>query len=217
MNFQLPTESKILSVLRAWYIVGIIGFALPFSHNLFRILTPVSLLLLITVFLLYHTNRDRRLWLVLIAIFLAGFGIEVLGVMTGKIFGVYSYGRTLGIKLAGVPLIIGVNWVIMVYGALALASLSGLGRFWLSILGALIMTASDFFIEKFAILSDMWSWQSTDPPFQNYISWFLISFVFCLLAYPSVAGEKRKVAIHGYIYQLAFFIITIVIYKLFWA
>lgn len=213
---KLPGESKILSVLRAWYMVGIVGFSLPFSYNIFRVLTPFSLLLLVAVFFLYHEGRNRRLWLVMIFIFLAGFGIEVAGVITGKIFGVYEYGPTLGLKIAGVPVIIGINWVIMVYGGLALATRTGLGRFWGSLLAASIMTASDFFIEKFAILSDMWSWQGGDPPLQNYVSWLLISFLFCLLAYPGIAGKKRKVAIHGYLYQFAFFIIILVIHTLFW-
>ncbi len=212
----LPGESKILSVLRAWYMVGIVGFTLPFTHNLFRFLTPFSLLLLATIFILYHTKRDSKFWLLMIFIFLAGFGVELAGVYTGKIFGMYEYGRTLGPKVGGVPVIIGVNWVIMVYGGLALASLTGLGRILVSLLAALIMTASDFFIEIFAVMSDMWSWQNAEPPLQNYISWFVISFLFCLLAYPSLAGEKRKVAIHGYLYQLAFFAIIIALHKLFW-
>lgn len=211
-----PTESKILSILRAWYLVGIVGFSIPFSHNVFRFLTPFSLLLLLVLFFLYHENRDRRFWISMLSIFLLGFGVELAGVITGKIFGVYEYGKTLGLSISGVPLIIGVNWIIMVYGGIALASLVRPGRIVGSLLAALIMTTSDFFIEKFAILSDMWSWQSTDPPLQNYISWFIFSFLFSLLAYPSIAGKKRKVAAHGYLYQLGFFIIIIAIHSLFW-
>lgn len=213
---KLPGEKKILSILRAWYMVGILGFSLPFSHNLFRILTPLSLLLLVSIFFLYHKKPDRRLWLVMIAIALLGFGVEVAGVITGKIFGVYEYGGTLGVKVAGVPIIIGINWVIMVYGGLALATMISPGRIAGSLLAAAIMTASDFIIEKFAILSDMWSWQGNDPPLQNYVSWFIISFLFCLLAYPSLVAYRRKVAIHGYLYQLTFFVLILVINRLFW-
>ena len=216
MSLSLPTESKILSILRAWYLVGIIGFSLPFSHELFRFLTPFSLLLLAGVFVLYHDPRDKRFWGVLVFIFLAGFGVELAGVLTGKIFGVYVYGRTLGLKVMGVPVIIGINWVIMVYGSLALVSVFKLGRISGSLLAAMIMTASDFFIEKFAILSDMWSWENSEPPLQNYISWLLISFLFCMLAYPSIAGKTRKVAIHGYLYQFVLFLMILLIHRLFW-
>jgi len=216
MSVRLPTESKALTVLRVWYLVGIVGFSLPFSFEIFQLLTPFSLLLLVTLFFLYHEDRDPRLWGIMLFIAFAGFGIEVAGVMTGKIFGVYTYGETLGIKVADVPLMIGINWVIMVYGGIAIASQARLGRVPGSLLAAAIMTSSDFFIEKFAILSDMWSWQNTDPPLQNYISWLIISFIFCLLAYPSIAGKRRKVAIGGYLYQMIFFILIILIHKLFW-
>jgi putative membrane protein len=216
MKIQLPTEAKTLSALRSWYVVGVLGFSLPFSFRVFQFLTPLSLLLLLSVFFLYHESRDRKFWAVMLFIFLAGFGIEVAGVMTGKIFGEYEYGNTLGIKILDTPLIIGVNWVIMVYGALALSTLIPLGRLAGSFLAALIMTASDFFIEKFAILSGMWSWQDMDPPLQNYLSWLIISFVFCLLAYPVISGKTRKIAIHGYLYQLTFFILIVLIHRLFW-
>lgn len=215
-KFQLPTEAKALFTLRTWYMVGILGFALPFTFQVFRFLTPLSLLLLLLLFFLYHDKRDRKFWMVMIIIFLAGYGIEVAGVKTGRIFGVYEYGKVLGIKLLGVPLIIGVNWVIMVYGAVAISSLTKWGRLFGSFLAALIMTASDFFIEKFAILSGMWSWHSSDPPMQNYLAWLIFSFAFCLLAYPSIAGKTRKVGIHGYLYQLLFFILIITIHQLFW-
>jgi putative membrane protein len=216
MKLSLPTETKILSILRAWYLVGIIGFSLPFSHELFRFLTPFSLLLLTVVIVLYHDHRDNRFWGIMAFIFLAGFGVELAGVLTGKIFGVYTYGRTLGLKVAGVPVIIGINWVIMVYGSLALATLTRTGRLLSSLLAAVIMTGSDFFIEKFAILSDMWSWENTEPPLQNYISWLVISFLFCMLAYPSIAGKTRKVAIHGYLYQFVLFLMILLIHWLFW-
>ena len=170
MRIRLPNESRILAILRLWYTVGILGFAFPFSFKVFQFLTPFSLLLLLGVFLLYHEHRDRRLWGVILFIAFAGYGIEVAGVMTGKIFGVYTYGKTLGLKVADVPLMIGINWVLMVYGGVAIASLAKLGRIAGSFLAAVIMTSSDFFIEKFAILSDMWSWQNTDPPLQNTLA-----------------------------------------------
>lgn len=216
MKLSIPSESNIINVLRLWYLVGIVGFSLPVSHELFRALTPLSLLLLASVFFVYHENRDKRLLWVMIFIFVAGYAIEVAGVKTGKIFGVYTYGKTLGFKVAEVPLIIGLNWVIMVYGSLAIVTLTGVGRVLGSLLAAVIMTSSDIFIEKFAILSDMWSWQNTDPPLQNYLSWLIISFIFCLLAYPSIAGKTRKVAIHGYLYQLALFLLILLIHRLFW-
>ena len=42
-------------------------------------------------------------------------------------------------------------------------------------LGMLLM---DIFIEPVAIGLEFWKWQSVDVPLENYISWFVLSFVF---------------------------------------
>jgi len=211
-----PTEPKILSVLRAWYIVGILGFALPFSRPVFQMLIPLSLLLLAAVFLLYHEARTTRLWVVLAFIFLAGFGVEVAGVRTGVIFGVYHYGPSLGPKLFEVPVIMGLNWVIMIYGGAAISA--ALIRHPLpgSLVSAGLITASDYFIEHFALLSEMWFWEGDGPPLRNFLAWFGLSFLFTLLLYGEVSGKRRTVAIHGYIYQFLLFVITVGIHLIFW-
>ena len=63
------------------------------------------------------------LWTLPIAVFLIafaiGFSAELIGVHSGMLFGNYSYGNNLGLKLAEVPLIIGINW-----GVLAVTSAS---------------------------------------------------------------------------------------------
>ena len=41
--------------------------------------------------------------------------VELVGTKTGMLFGDYSYGKVLGPALQGVPLIIGINWFIMMY------------------------------------------------------------------------------------------------------
>ena len=40
---------------------------------------------------------------------------EILGVNYGLIFGKYDYGDNLGLKLLGVPLLIGLNWVVLTF------------------------------------------------------------------------------------------------------
>ena len=43
--------------------------------------------------------------------FLWGLLAEIIGVQTGILFGSYAYGETLGLKIFGAPLVIGLNWV----------------------------------------------------------------------------------------------------------
>ena len=207
MKGSKPSPEKALSALRAWYLVGILGFSFSFTFSWFRYLTPLSLILLAALYWLYHPHRDRKFYGILGLIFLAGFLVEAAGVQTGKIFGVYSYGSILGPKLAATPVIIGLNWVIMVYGALAISTRLSGRRSIAALLAALFMTGSDVIIERFAILSGMWSWEAGTPPLQNYLAWFFISLVLALLGnWLGLASRKNKVAAPLFFIQLLFFI-----------
>ena len=211
MNLELPSEKKILSFLRTWYLVGIVGFAIPWSYEVFRHLIPLNILLTTLIILAYHRPLNYRFGLVTLTIFLLGYGIEVVGVKTGFVFGEYEYGTILGPKIAEVPVILGLNWVLMVYGGLAITSRTGWGIIPVSLLNALLLTASDFIIEKFAVMTGIWIWAGGHPPLRNYLGWFVFSFIFSLIYFRAVYSQPRKVALVIYIYQLVLFTLTVLI------
>jgi putative membrane protein len=216
MNFRPTSEKKIISFLRSWFLIGILGFAFPFTHDLFRHLIPVTILLMSIIIIIYHKPLNMRFWQITILVAILGFGIEVAGIKTGFLFGDYVYGSILGPKIAEVPIIMGLNWVLMVYGGMAIASRTGLQMIPVSLISALILTITDIVIEKFAILTGMWSWDGGSPPFRNYISWYVASFILSLLYYKAIRAGKRKVAVYIYIYQMVLFILTLLITKYFW-
>ena len=75
-----------------------------------------------TAFLLLWGNGKYNLKLIYaacIALFL-GYGVEVLGVASGVLFGEYNYGETLGWKLLDVPVVMGVNWLILSFSSLGI-------------------------------------------------------------------------------------------------
>lgn len=70
--------------------------------------------------------------------------VELIGVNTGLLFGTYQYGENLGIKVFGVPFLIGINWGVITFLTANIAN-----RFiknkWLVILcGSILMVALDF-------------------------------------------------------------------------
>lgn len=84
----------------------------------------------------------------------SGYLIELIGIITGLIFGEYAYGSGLGLKLFDVPLIIGLNWAILVFATAALTQ-QFLWPTWLkATLAATLMVAYDFFLEPVAINFD---------------------------------------------------------------
>jgi len=162
------------------HIVGVAGTLLPLTSELVVALTPVNLIVSTGILLACHPGAVKSVLPPLLFCVLVGFGVEVLGVHTGFPFGRYTYGPVLGWKLLEVPLVIGVNWFLLIYAFFSI------GNFFkkpaLRILfTALVMLLMDLLIEPVAIHLGYWSWTGGDIPIQNYLSWFVISLVMALV------------------------------------
>jgi len=105
---------KSTEILLWVYGVGLAGMLLPFSRELFITITPLNLLFA-ALFLFYGRWPSRRVLFTGLAVFAASFLVEAVGVNTGMIFGSYSYGSALGPKLWNTPVIIGLNWFVLIY------------------------------------------------------------------------------------------------------
>lgn len=172
---------------------------------LFLLFTPYSLILS-TFLLFYHqTIFNKQFWIFSICIFLLGFGVEVAGVHTGMIFGTYSYGETLGFKIFDVPLVMGLNWLTLVYSVGVILNRMKATLLVKSTIGAALLTFLDLFIEPIAIHYDYWAWQTVSVPIQNYVAWFVISFVFLLFFYWMNFKKENKLALLYFMVQLIFF------------
>ncbi len=98
------------------HIVGVAGTLLhPHLASWSSALTPVNLIVSTGILLACHPGALRSVLPPLLFCVLVGFGVEVLGVHTGFPFGRYTYGPVLGWKLLEVPLVIGVNWLLLIY------------------------------------------------------------------------------------------------------
>lgn len=194
-------SKKLVPILVIYYSVGIVGMVLPVTRSLFQSLTPLSLLMSIALLFIYHEPHSRKFWFLSIIIFAAGFGLEVLGVTTGLLFGAYTYGETLGLKLFHTPLMIGVNWLLLVYCSLTIVGKFIDSIYFRAVVAAALMVVYDFALEPAAIYTGMWEWEGGAVPMQNYVAWFLIGFV---LNY--VAARFRLVARENKIAQPLFFI-----------
>jgi len=188
-------------------MVGITGLKLNVTHDLFRALVPFNLLLNLALLLIYHGPLNKSFAWKALAIILAGILVEMLGVNTGHVFGEYSYGRTLGLKVLGTPLIIGVNWLMLVYAGLVIASRLTTDSYHRMIITAVLMVAYDFVLEPAAISLDMWNWGGP-VPLQNYLAWLVIAFVMAFFAEKSgLVNRDNKIASPLFFVQMLFFII----------
>lgn len=202
---EKPGLSKIFIVI--FHIVGFVGFSLPHLHDFFISVVPFHLLLMASILLINQKEFNKPFWLGLIFVYLSGYLIEVVGVSTGAVFGTYTYGNTLGVKLAEVPLLIGVNWVILVFsvGAVLKKHFKHL-RNLKSLIGAAILVFIDFLIEPVAVRFDYWSWMDSFVPLQNYVAWFFVCFVLLRVYYELEFRKSNPVALTLLISQVLFFI-----------
>jgi bisanhydrobacterioruberin hydratase len=191
-------------VVHFFGLIGILfypDFFLPFS---FLSIAICSLGLLFTF---NDFKKERAITFFSVAVL--AFAVEVSGVMTGKIFGLYSYGNNLGPKWLGVPLIIGLNWsaLLLIAQQIVTHLLNVNKRIYSALLVATLMTVFDLLLELIAPQLDYWSFtHKTYAPIQNFIAWWLVSFIFALATFQYFRNKNRPAIIYG-IVQVCFFVI----------
>ena len=210
MNRNYLSQHKydiFIFILYSFYAIGIIGHVLDKTYPHMMTLTPFVLLIFGLAVLLLTTGSDYRLILWCLLAYFFTFSIEALGVHYGMIFGQYYYGNTLGIKLLGVPLVIGFNWVIIVLGAVAIARRISNNKLYSALLAALFTVGLVIPLEIVAVNLDYWHWTQGFVPLQNYLAWFAVAFIVALSFNYLNLKVRDKIIIHYFFIQFAFFVL----------
>lgn len=195
-------------VLFILHTVGIIGI-LFFNEDLIK-LTPINLLISLIVVVAFQQKKHRLFFTYAVIVFVVGFLIEWLGIASEKIFGSYFYGNNLGIKFFDVPLIIGVNWLLLSYGSCNLMQqlLGCKTSIWFKILlASLAMVVADMLIEQVCQRLDFWYWKHNTVPIQNYVVWFIVALGFNAIYYNTSSKQVNKVAMWLFVFQVLFFVL----------
>jgi bisanhydrobacterioruberin hydratase len=200
---------------------GILAHSLaPLRGLALAITTPLLLLTNAAVlWAIFDEVRLPRLYWWCLGAWFVTLTLEMVGVATGLIFGDYHYGATLRGQVAGVPLLIGLNWVALLLGAIALIehhwwnsehpftrSNALLPAFLKAIGAALLLTGFDWVMEPVAVALDYWQW-ATWPliPWRNYGAWFFIAFVLAFLFGSLRIRLSTGMARYYFVIQLLFF------------
>jgi bisanhydrobacterioruberin hydratase len=185
------------------YVSGSIGMVL--KPSFFLPFTPLSLLLTSTVFLLFQPVNTWRYALAFSGVALLGFLSEWLGVKTGMVFGEYWYGQSLGPKIQGVPVLISLNWALLVTaGLLAVGSVVS-HPLITPLLSSLLITGIDYLMEQSAAQLDYWYFKEGIAGLHNYLGWFLVSFLGAILFYNPLHKGNSRIAVYILLLQVLFF------------
>jgi len=209
-----PAKNRIcIIVIFLFHLVGLTGFIIPSLTVLFITLVPWHLLLMLGIIVYSYDNFDSRFLLFALTTFGIGFLAEYIGVHTGWLFGHYQYGSTLGIKLFEIPLMIGVNWFLLIYAAGGILQRSRLQNTWVRIFtGSMVLTLLDVLIEPIAIHFDYWHWLDAGVPFKNYGCWFMLSALL-LFIFEQFKFKRQSIVVPALlIAQFIFFAVLNLIY-----
>ncbi|GAO31447.1 carotenoid biosynthesis protein [Geofilum rubicundum] len=201
------TEKRVKLFLIIYYSVGLAGFLIPGSRSLFEALIPLSVLINLFLVLLFHKLFDQRHVLVFLGVMLFTFAVEAIGTKTGLLFGSYFYGPSLGFKVFETPLLIGVNWLVLAYGATAIVRSFKALRRWVPFSAAALMVVFDFIMEPVAMKTGMWSWAHDVIPLQNYLMWFFVAVIVVGVLELTAIKTVKPVAARLFWVQMVFFLV----------
>lgn len=220
-NFNKQQIATVIAL--AFHISGFIAIGL-FKSSFFIALTPLNLL--VSAVLIFYTQEKINLAFILfcIAAFGIGFGTEWIGVNTGILFGDYAYGTVLGPKWGGVPYLIGLQWVIVIYCAGVCMSMLHqrllpqpqegevpLSKWLLGasmvVDGALLALLFDWILEPVAISLGYWTWADGDIPWLNYATWWAVSALIMVIFHLLPFRKHNLFALHLLMIQIMFFLL----------
>lgn len=212
------------AIALVFHSIGLIGIVLFNSPTIIQA-TPINLLL--NFILIVYTQQQKNKWFMLfmLATALVGFLVEVIGVQTGFLFGSYHYLQVLGPKLIQVPILIAINWFVIIYccgisthtllqkAIVKLAADTGnvsvkIKAISVIIDGATLAVFFDWLMEPVAVQLKFWAWHGNGAiPIYNYVCWFVISIALLALFYGLKFNKQNKFAIHLLMIQSMFFLI----------
>jgi putative membrane protein len=196
-------KSYLLYFLILVYVSGSIGFVV--NPSFFSPFTPYTLLFSCSVYLIHRPLVNPKFIFAFLCIALLGFIVEIIGVKTGVIFGKYSYGNGLGYKLFNVPLIISINWAMLICAGIITVSSIFTNKIVVLVITALLVTSIDLLIEQVAPKLDFWQFEGGLPTLHNYLGWIGVAFFTSYFFYPIIIKGNRTVSSIILILQILFF------------
>ena len=218
-KFDIATAIAVL-----FHTIGLVGI-LYFDKNFFIQSTAFNLLLSFALLIWTQTEKNKFFFLFFLACFFVGITVEIIGINTGILFGDYTYGNVLGLKFKNVPVLIGINWFIIIYccgisiHTLLMKAINRIAADTgknpaaikaLSVIvdGATLAVFFDWLMEPVAVKLGYWTWNGDGSiPMFNYICWFVISLLLLTIFHFAKFSKQNKFAVNLLLIQLMFFLL----------
>ena len=213
------TPGKLRSITVLIYLAGVAGIAISFTREWFVMLIPFILLFSAGLIgyerlVIHRIAFSRNDVFFMVFVYVVSFSVELIGVNTGFPFGRYQYGTGLGFKVFGTPLIIGINWLLLVICSSALFEKIN-GIIFKVVLASLAMVGYDLVMEQVSCHMDIWCWTYRTAPMRNFEAWFVLAVffhsikAFLKISFPSSIARWIFFAQFGFFVSLYFYFIVL--------
>ncbi len=204
MNLDFNKKISI-GIIWLFHLSGLVGL-LYIDKNLFASLTPLNLFISSTLLFVNQKSLMRKEVIIVFLIFSIGMIAEILGVNYGLIFGKYDYGDNLGLKLFGVPLLIGLNWVVLTFICGSISNHFIKNKYLSIVVAIILMLLIDITLEPIAPILDYWEFSGSIAPIQNYIGWAFTSLLTLSIYQFFYSKKEFTFSINLFLAQLLFFV-----------
>lgn len=208
MEGQAIVKKNFLKVfLFIFYLVGIAGHIIPLTRPIMLWLTPYVLLATgVIIFYPVIKNNQWRLFIFFVLCGLFAFFAEVIGVNYGILFGNYFYGETLGFKILSVPVIIGINWMVILAGSISFSAIISKNKLAIIFLSTFFALIFDYLMESVAMQFSYWNWENGTVPIANYLTWGILIFIFTCICVSQRFAMKSTIPAFIFVVQLVYFL-----------
>ncbi|MEO6404076.1 MAG: carotenoid biosynthesis protein [Ferruginibacter sp.] len=219
MNRKKENIATAIAIL--FHVIGLTGM-LFFDTSFFASVSWLNMLLMLGLIIYTQQKVTAGFIFFFITCYFVGIAVEIAGTSTGAFFGDYHYTSVLGYPVLKVPIIIGVNWFIVMYCAsVSMYMLSNnlqkeinsVSPRWLKATAiicdtALLAVIFDWLMEPAAIKLGFWKWMGdgTVPVF-NYVSWLVVSALLAVFFYFIPFQKQNKFAVNLLLIQAMFFLL----------
>lgn len=218
-KYQVATAVAILV-----HGIGLLGI-LFFDRDVFIRATFMNLALMFILILYTQKGINSHFIYFMLTCFFTGVAVEIIGTQTGWLFGKYAYSNVLGPAIQNVPVIIGINWFIIIYccGVCIHSILTkildqlylqtgkpkpGLKLASIIVDGASLAVLFDWIMEPVAMNLGYWTWAGFDEvPLYNYLCWFVISSALMAVFHFAQFNKQNKFAVNLLLIQMMFFLV----------
>jgi putative membrane protein len=199
-----PTSIISIGIIWLFHICGMIGISYG-NKEFFLAFTPINLFISFVLLFINQLQLEKSELNAALIIFFIGMVSEILGVNYGLIFGDYVYLDNLGFKVLGVPVLIGVNWIILTFITGSMSNYVIKNKHIAALTGAILMILLDLIIEPVAPLLGFWIFDLPTVPLQNYIGWFAIGLTTQYIYHFNIERKEHSFSINLLLVNTVFF------------